>query len=131
MVDSASGARRVLPGRLVRSAARPPLVIAAPGVIAPGGSAAAVIRAAPGGRLSLHLIGLGDGSDHRIPVRMDQAPIGPQTLAWSPDGRWLFVAAANNTLVAVNARTERIEKVSEMIPPVSEIAIRNSPPAGR
>jgi hypothetical protein len=33
-------------------------------------------------------------------------------------------------LVAVNARTERVENIAGMLPSISQIVIVNSPPAG-
>jgi hypothetical protein len=119
VLDPAGGARRVLPGL----AARPdgPL-----GVIAPDGSAAAVFRVA-GGQLRLRLINLASGADQRIAVPMYQQSLGPQALAWSPDSRWLFIVTARGYLAAVNARTERVEGLGVTLPPVSMIAVRNSP----
>jgi hypothetical protein len=130
VVNSATGARRVLPGRAAGPAAAPP-VIGAPGVIAPDGSAAALLRAGRGGQVTLHLLNLVNGRDHRIDVTLDQGSAGARTLAWSPDSRWLFVVAANGTLAAVNARTQHIENIGAKIPSVSQIAIRNSPPASQ
>lgn len=49
VVNSATGARRVLPGRVPSPSAEPP-VTGGPGVIAPDGSAAALLRAGPEGR---------------------------------------------------------------------------------
>jgi hypothetical protein len=128
VVNSATGARHSLPGRIPSPAAAPP-VIGAPGVIAPDGSAAALLRAGPGGRLTLQLLNLRNGRDHRISVTLYQGSAGIQTLAWSPDSRWLFAVAANGTLAAVNARTRHIENIGVNVPSVSQIAIRNSPPA--
>lgn len=128
VVDSASGVRHVLPLRVAESAASP-YALGSPGVIAPDGSAAALIQAGPGGRATLHLLSLADRTDHRIDVALDQGLTGSQTLAWSPDSRWLFAVAANGALVAVNARTQRVENFGVKVPPVSQITIRNAPPA--
>jgi hypothetical protein len=130
VVNSATGARHVLPGRVPSPSAEPP-VIGGPGVIAPDGSAAALLRAGPGGQVTLHLLSLTNGRDHRVDVTLDQGSASAQTLAWSPDSRWLFVVAANGTLAVVNARTQYIENIGVNVPSVSEIVIRNSPPASR
>jgi hypothetical protein len=114
----AGGARRTLPGP-----AAPPA--GPPGVIAPDGSAAAVIRIAAG-RVTLHLISLASGADRQVAVSLDQGSAGDQALAWSPDSRWLLVIAAHGALAAVNPRTLRVESPGVTFPPVSQIAIRNS-----
>jgi hypothetical protein len=130
VVNSATGARHVLPGRAAGPAAAPPFV-GPPGVIAPDGSAAALPRAGPGGQMTLQLLNLMNGRNHRINVTLYQGSAGAQTLAWSPDSRWLFVVAANGTLAAVNGRTQHIENIGVNIPSVSQIAIRNSPTASQ
>ena len=128
VVNSATGARHVLPGRVPTPAAAPP-VIGAPGVIAPDGSAAALLRAGRGGQMTLQMLNLMNGRDHRINVALYQGSAGIQTLAWSPDSRWLFVVTANGTLAAVNARTHHIESFSVNMSSVSQIVIRNTPSA--
>ena len=95
------------------------------GVIAPDGSAAAVVRVI-GGQLTLRLINLASGADQRITAPMYQESLGFQALAWSPDSRWLFFITARGYLAAVNARTERVEGLGVTLPPVSQIAVRNS-----
>ncbi len=119
LLDPATGVRRMLPG----PAAQPN---GPRGVIAPDGSAAAVVRVI-GGQLTLRLINLASGADQRITAPMYQESLGVQALAWSPDSRWLFFITARGYLAAVNARTERVEGLGVTLPPVSQIAIRNSP----
>jgi hypothetical protein len=119
VLNPASGARRMLPGLAGRPSG--PL-----GVIAPDGSAAAVLRSV-GGQLTLRLINLASGAGQRVAVPMYQESSGPQALAWSPDSRWLFIVTARGNLAAVNARTERVEGLGVTLPPVSQIAVRNSP----
>jgi hypothetical protein len=120
VIDPASGASRRLPG--------PPTDPAwGPGVIAPDGSAAAVIKVSGTGHVTLHLINLGSGADQRIAVRLDQGSFSGQALAWSPDGKWLFAVAAHGRLVAVNARTRRAQGLGVALPAVSQIAITDSP----
>jgi hypothetical protein len=120
VVDPASGKQRRLPGQ----PAQAPGIIA-PGVIAPDGSAAAVIGLS-GRQVTLHLIDLASGTSLRIPVTLDQGSMDRQTLAWSPDSRWLFVVTAHGRLAAVSARTHRVEGLGVALPPVSQIAIRSS-----
>jgi hypothetical protein len=119
IMDLATGARHVLPGP---SAA--PAPGEGPGVIAPDGSAAAIVRAS-GNRVSLHLVNLVSGSDQRVSVSLDQESAADQTLAWSPDSRWLFVVAARGELAAVDARTGHVEGLGAGLPPLSQIAFRS------
>jgi len=131
VVNSATGARHVLPGQVASPASAPPS-IGGPGAIAPDGSAAALLRVGPGGQVTLHLLSLMNGRDHRIDVSLeDQGSASAQMLAWSPDSRWLFVVDANGTIAVVNARTEHIENIGVNMPPASMIAIRNSPSASQ
>jgi hypothetical protein len=95
------------------------------GVVAPDGSAAAVVQVI-GGQLTLRLINLVSGADQRITVPMYQESLGPQALAWSPDSRWLFFITARGYLAAVNARTGGVEALGVTLPPVSQIAVRNA-----
>jgi hypothetical protein len=117
VIDPASGEQRRLPGQPAQPAG-------APGVIAPDGSAAAVIGVS-GSQVTLHLINLASGTSLVVPVPLDQGSTGGQTLAWSPDSRWLFVVTGHGRLAAVSARTHRVEGLGVALPPVSEIAIRS------
>jgi hypothetical protein len=116
VVDPWTGARRRLPGRAVT----PP---GPPGVIAPDGSAAAIIEY-HGDRAALHLIDLASGADRRLSVALDKWA-GQGTLAWSPDCRWLFVAAAHGRIVAVNPRTGHAEGLGIALPFVRQVAVSN------
>jgi hypothetical protein len=118
VVNLADEARRVLPGP-----AAAPEPGAAPGVIAPDGSTAALVRVT-GNRMSLHLLSLASGADHRVSVSLDERSATEQTLAWSPDSRWLFILAAHGTLVAVDARTGHVQGLGVELPPLDQIAAR-------
>ena len=119
VVDQAGGARHILPGPSAE-----PEPGQAPGVIAPDGSAAAVMRVT-GDQVTLHLLNLVSGADRQVPVSLDQGSAADQTLAWSSDSRWLFIVAANGELAAVNARTRQVEGLGVELPPIGQIAIRN------
>jgi len=119
VVDQAGGARRILAGPSAE-----PEPGQAPGVIAPDGSAAAVIQVS-GDRVALHLLNLVSGADQQISASLDQESAGDQTLAWSPDSRWLFIVAAHGELAAVNARTQRVEGLGVKLPRIGQIAVRN------
>lgn len=128
VIDAAGGSRRILPGL----AGAEPYYFAWPptGVIAPDGDAAAVAESGSGGTLTVHLINLRTGVTTDLDVRIgapggDQSPDGDQqSMAWSPDSRWLFVAAAGGHLVAINATTDRAESLGVRLPAVDEVAVR-------
>ena len=129
VVNIAGGARRVLPGTV---AGYPDYYSWPPtGVIAPDGSTAAVAASGRDGRLTVQLINLRSGASRSLNVPMGtpgNPPLGAdlngQSMVWSPDSRWLFVAAAGGKLVAVDARTGRAERLWPKLPAVSQVAIR-------
>lgn len=144
VVDIADGARRTLPGPDAGYpydfSSWPPI-----GVIAPDGRTAAVAETASGqpagsgiaseggtaglapsgpyGAVAVHLINLRTGAnrDLKIPIGAD---LSNQSMVWSPDSRWLFVAAAGGKLVAVDASTGRAERLQAGLPAVEQVAIR-------
>ena len=118
VVDPATGARHTLPGPSAE-----PLPGAAPGVICPDGSAAAIMRAS-GDRVTLHLLNLVSGSDQQVPVSLDAESAAGQTLACSPDSRWLFVVTGEGKLAAVDADTGHVEGLWRSLPPLRLIAVR-------
>jgi hypothetical protein len=123
VVDAATGARRALPGLR-------PAPTSMTGVIAPDGSTAAVV-ATVGGRRWLQLINLASGADQTITMPLDQVAGFGQTLAWSPDSRWLFAIDAHGGLAAVSARTHRVTSLGIALPPLTALAVPASPsPAG-
>ena len=117
VVDPATGARHTLPGPSAE-------LLPGAGVIAPDGSAAAIL-AASGDRVTLHLLNLVSGSDQQIPAAVDAESATDQMLAWSPDSRWLFVVTAQGELAAVDARTGHVEGLGVSLPPLSLIAVRS------
>jgi hypothetical protein len=84
-----------------------------------------------GGALTVHLINLHTGVAEDLKVRLG-VPVGDlplggakeQSMAWSPDSRWLFVAAADGRLVAINARLGRAEHLGVTLPGIDQVAIR-------
>jgi hypothetical protein len=124
VIGTVGGARRVLPG----SAAAEPYYFSWPptGVIAPDGGTAALIEDGPDNSLTVHLINLRTGASTDLGVRLSVAGSvsNNQTMAWSPDSRWLFVAAARGRLVAVDTRTGRAERLGVTLPAVDQLAIR-------
>jgi hypothetical protein len=91
------------------------------GVISPAGTVAAVFRGHRG-RVGLYLVDLGTGVARPVPVPVDQDTAGFGDVAWSPDSRWLFVAA-HGKLLAVDARTDRVRGLGVSLPEVSQVTI--------
>jgi hypothetical protein len=116
VTDPATGAHHELGGPAVRSVS--------PGVVAPDGASAAIYRVTPSGQITLHLLNLATGTDRQIAVRLNQTVVGPGTIVWSPDSRWLFVITAHGGLAAVNARTQQAEGLGVRLPWLSQIATR-------
>jgi hypothetical protein len=119
VIDSATGARRLL--------ARHRIDVTVPGAISPDGSTAALFLAGHAGKITIHLLSLISGTDRGVPVNADRQSLGADSLAWSPDSRWLFVAAAHGKLVAVNASTGRARGLGAALPLVSQLTVRAGP----
>jgi hypothetical protein len=45
-------------------------------------------------------------------------------MVWSPDSRWLFLAASNGRLLALNARTGALQTFGGQLPNITQVAIR-------
>jgi hypothetical protein len=75
--------------------------------------------------VTLHLLNLVSGSDQQTPVSLDAESVTDQTLAWSPDSRWLFVVTAQGKLAAIDARTGHAEDLGVLLPRLSVIAVRS------
>ena len=119
ITNTATGAQRQLGGPPVTSVSA-----AAPGIIAPDGATAAIFRVTPGGQVTLHLLSLVTGTDRQIAVRLSQSSVGPGTLAWSPDSRWLFAVTADGRLAVVNAGTLQVGGLGVRLPWLSQITTR-------
>jgi hypothetical protein len=122
VVDIADGARRALPGP---AAGNPYNFFSWPptGVIAPDGSTAAVAATERNGTVTVHLINLRTGANRDLNIKLG-ADLSNQSMVWSPDSRWLFVAAADGKLVTVDAGTGRAERLQAPLPAVAQVAIR-------
>jgi hypothetical protein len=130
VVDTATGSQRAIPGSAPTAFAYsswPPT-----GVISPDGSTAAVAEDERSGQMTVHLVDLRTGAIRDLGLGL-RAPgnfapdgdVSAQAMAWSPDGRWLFVAAADGKLVVVNARTGHAESLGVSLPAVEQVAIRS------
>ena len=131
VVGASSGSRRALPGA---PPAGPYYYFDWPptGVISPDGSTAALAESGRNERLTVHLVDLRTGAtrDLNVPVGMSGGDLNvggnanENSMVWSPDGRWLFVAATGGKLVVVDTRTGRVEGLGVRLPAVDQVAIR-------
>ncbi len=123
MIDSATGARRMLPGPALPHT---PLTPWPPGLIAPDGAAAALLEMSRDSQLSLHLLDLRTGADRMLSLPISQDVVN-ETMAWSPDSRWLFVVTDTGAVRVVSARTGQPASLGVPLPFISQIAIRAAP----
>jgi hypothetical protein len=120
VINAVTGSRRTLPGPAVHLLAWPwPFE---PGAVAPNGSAAAVVVAGGDDSAALEFISLSSGAVSRVPVPVNQNA-SSQTLVWSPDSRWLFALNANGKLLAVNARSHRVQSLGVSLPRFTQLSI--------
>jgi hypothetical protein len=116
VVNRTTGARRTLDVKV-------DLRDVSAGLIAPDGSAAALLVNTQAGLIAAHLLDLASGRDRRLDVPIDQQ-YDESVTAWSPDGRWLFIAGADGKLFPVDAATGRVHDLGVPLPPITQLAIR-------
>ena len=95
----------------------------AAGVISPDGSVAAVVRAGRNRGFAVSLIETATGAEHTVADIPDGA-FGDQNMAWSPDGRWLFLVGSNGTIQVINSVTLQHTSLGVRLPPAVQVAIR-------
>ncbi len=117
-VDRRTGARRTLSAS---SQAYRPF-----GVVSGDGARAAFFTTDPTGQTVTHLVNLASGGDRVLPLP-SQVNGDSSTLAWSPDGRWLFVASPTGTLYTVEAATGQVRDLGVHLPSVTQIVVRPAP----
>ena len=123
VIDSATGAQRMLPGRALPHTALTPWP---PGLIAPDGAAAAILELSRSSQLSLHLLDLRSAADRVLSLPISQ-DADNETMAWSPDSRWLFVVTDTGAVRAVNASTGQPADLGVRLPFISQVAVRPAP----
>jgi hypothetical protein len=123
VVDSATGAQRTLPGPALPHT---PMTPWPPGTIAPDGAAAAVLELSRDMQLSLHLLDLRSGADRALGLPVSQ-DADNETMAWSPDSRWLFVVTDVGAVQVVNASTGQVSRLGVPLPFISQVAVRDAP----
>ena len=95
-----------------------------PGRISPDGRWAAVFRAGGDGQLAVTLIDLHTGLAQVTAVRVG-AHADADSIAFSPDGRLLFVADSRGSLDAVNVSTGAIQGLGLRLPGALQVAVRS------
>jgi len=101
------------------------------GLISPDGATAAVVVGSPQARIEM--IDLDTGTAHALPLRINMSDVdmgwASESMAWSPDSRWLFIATGN--LYAVSQRTDQITNLNQTLgpalPQLSQLSMRNVP----
>jgi hypothetical protein len=122
VVDSATGAQRTLPGPALPHTALTPWP---PGIIAPDGAAAAVLELSRESQLSLYLLDLRSGAGRALSLPVSQ-DADNETMAWSPDSRWLFVVTDVGAVRVVDASTGQVGSLGVPLPFISQVAIRDA-----
>jgi hypothetical protein len=126
VIDRSTGVRHPLSTRISGTAQ------STVGVISPDGSTAAVLAGSAQARIEI--IDLATGAAHALPLRIDLSGLDLgwtwESMAWSPDSRWLF-AAVGGDLYAVSQRTGQITNLSHALgpalPQLSQLSMRNVP----
>ena len=132
VIDRSTGVRYPLSTRVPLSTRLSGAVPSNLGVISPDGATAAVLLGSPQARIEI--IDLVTGAAHALPLRIDlsEADTGWawESMAWSPDSRWLF-AAATGDLYAVNQRTGQVTDLSRTLgpalPQLFQLSLRTVP----
>ena len=132
VTDRSTGARHPLSTRIPLSTGPNGAGQSAIGVISPDGATAAVLAGSPQARIEV--IDLVTGAAHALPLRIDSSEAGMgwawESMAWSPDSRWLFIA--NGDLYAASQRAGQIINLTRALgpalPQLFQLSTRNLPP---
>ena len=125
VIDRSTGVRYPLNTRLDGA------VQSSVGVISPDGATAAVLVGSPQARIEI--IDLVTGTAHALPLGIDLSEVDMgwawESMVWSPDSRWLFIA--NGDLYAVSRPTGQITNLSHTLgptlPQLLQLSMRNVP----
>jgi len=121
VLDPVTGSQRRLPGPPLHQLTWP--WPAFPGAVAPDGLSAAIVADHGSGQVELEQISLVSGAVKPIAVPINESA-SSQTMAWSPDSQWLFVLSASGRLLAVNARTGKVQSLGIPLPDFTQLTIR-------
>ena len=94
------------------------------GVISPDGSTAAMLTSGPNGALGLSLLSFARGSWLRVPGLVASVENFTGSIAFSPDGKWLFAVTADGAIAVVNPRTSAVSTLDVSLPPLTQLLVR-------
>jgi hypothetical protein len=132
VISAATGVSRALPGAAIPLGSWPLESLpggpwpwqALPGLAAPDGSTAALIVSGQSpDQSSLELISLSSGATTQVRVPI-QPGASSQSLAWSPDSRWLFVVTTAGRLAAIDVHTGQVHELGLGLSGLRQIVIR-------
>jgi hypothetical protein len=116
VIDRGSGSRR----NLTSSLAEGPDPGA--GIISPDGSAAVLQRYDESSAQTLSMFNLDTGADATLPIPNEG---DLNSIVWSPDSRYVFIADLTGHIFVVDRRTSAIRDLELPIPDVTQLAFRN------
>jgi hypothetical protein len=123
VIDVTTGTQRTLPGTALPILDWP--YPAQPGVVSPDGAYAAVTVTGGAPGVALALVDLHTGTASTLPITMGYFA-SSQTLAWSPDSKWLFVITATGGLAAVSPADRSVRSLGVRLPDLRQIAMRTA-----
>jgi hypothetical protein len=115
-IDRATGSRRAIS----TFAGNAPIL--AIGSISPDGTSAALFQHGQDGNVHVALTHLPTGRPHLLGPTLSDGP-DPSAVAWSPDGRWLFVVDCVGKLFAADTHTGHTVRLSLHLPNLLQLAI--------
>jgi len=131
VTDRSTGVRYPLNTRVPLSTRPNGAMLSTVGVISPDGATVAVVVGSPQARIEM--IDLVTGTARALPLRINLSDVdmgwASESMAWSPDSRWLFIA--NGNLYAVSQRTDQITNLNQTLgpalPQLFQLSMRNVP----
>ncbi|HEV7192632.1 MAG TPA: hypothetical protein VGN35_05430 [Jatrophihabitantaceae bacterium] len=97
------------------------------GAVSPNGSLAAVIRPSPQRRFAVNLIELATGAEHTV-LDISDGVFSDQMMAWSPDGKWLFVIGEAGAVQIINSATLQHVSLGVQLPVSMQLTVRPAQP---
>jgi len=129
VTDRSNGAQYPLSTHVPLSTRINGAMLSTAGVISPDGATVAVVVGSPQARIEI--IDLVTGTAHALPLRINLSGVdggwASESMTWSPDSRWLFIA--NGNLYAVSQRTDQITNLNQTLgpalPQLFQLSMRN------